>query len=97
VTGRVARGGGSVLCCVMRRERPKFDLSSSRLHSKLPEDAAWRKQQAHVDADIEGLARDPQVEQMVAEWKAAGVPVAERIQRLVRYFSKTGAEAPVRR
>lgn len=54
----------------------------SRLHSKRAEDAAWRAKQAHVDADIEGLARDADLSRFVADMKAAGVPVGERIKRL---------------
>ena len=54
----------------------------SRLHSHHAEDAAWRAEQAHVDADIEGLARDPEVSRFVSDMKVAGVPVRERIKRL---------------
>lgn len=54
----------------------------SRLHSRRAEDAAWRASQAHVDADIEGITRDPEVSRFVADMKAAGVPVRERIKRL---------------
>lgn len=54
----------------------------SRLHSKHPEDAAWRAQQAHVDADIEGMSRDAELSGFVGSMKSAGVPVAERIKRL---------------
>lgn len=54
----------------------------SRLHSKRPEDAAWRAEQAHVDADIEGLPRDAELSRFIAGMKAAGVPVGERIKRL---------------
>ena len=45
----------------------------SRLHSKDPADAAWRAQQAQVDADIEGLSRDPEIE---------GITTREMIKRL---------------
>ena len=58
----------------------------SRLHSQRAEDVAWRERQAHVDADIEGLSRDPEASQLLAEMKAAGVPVATRIERLKAYF-----------
>lgn len=54
----------------------------SRLHSRRAEDAAWRSEQAHVDADIEGLSRSMEVSRFVSDMKAAGVPVGERIKRL---------------
>ncbi|KAB2910280.1 MAG: hypothetical protein F9K29_25210 [Hyphomicrobiaceae bacterium] len=54
----------------------------SRLHSRRAEDAAWRAGQAHVDADIEGLSRDADITRFVADMKARGVPVGERIKRL---------------
>lgn len=54
----------------------------SRLHSKRAEDAAWRAGQAHVDSDIEGLARDPDLARFVSDMKAAGMPAGERIKRL---------------
>lgn len=57
-------------------------LRLSRLHSRSAEDAAWRSEQAHVDADIEGLTRDAEVSRFVADMKARGVPVGERIKRL---------------
>ena len=58
----------------------------SRLHSRRAEDAAWRASQAHVDADIEGITRDPEVSRFVSDMKAAGVPVTERIKRLKARF-----------
>jgi hypothetical protein len=60
---------------------------ASRLHSKRAEDAAWRAGQAHVDADIEGVSRDEDLSRFVAEMKASGVPVAERIKRLKHHVA----------
>lgn len=60
--------------------------NSSRLHSQLAEDADWRSQQAQVDADIEGLARDPEADRLMAEMDAAGVPIEEQIERLKTHF-----------
>ena len=48
--------------------------------------AKWRAQQADVDADIEGLARDPVAEQLVAEWDQAGISLEEQRARLIIYF-----------
>ncbi|MGD9784659.1 MAG: hypothetical protein AB7E80_01665 [Hyphomicrobiaceae bacterium] len=58
----------------------------SRLHSKRAEDAAWREHQADVDADIEGLSRDPEADRIVSEMDAAGVPMDDQIRRLKAYF-----------
>ncbi len=58
----------------------------SRLHSKDPADAAWRARQAQVDADIEGLSRDPEADRLAAEMAAAGIAPRQRIERLKAYF-----------
>lgn len=63
----------------------------SRLHSKRPEDASWRAEQAHVDADIEGLSRDVELSRFVSGMKAAEVPVGERIKRLKAHVAARGA------
>lgn len=59
---------------------------SSRLHSRRAEDSAWRSQQAQVDADIEGLARDLEAERLMAEMDASGVAIEDQIERLKAYF-----------
>jgi len=58
----------------------------SRLHSKDPVDAAWRAQQADVDADIEGLARDAGIDRLFDEMEASGVAPRERMKRLKAYL-----------
>lgn len=58
----------------------------SRLHSKRAEDAAWREHQADVDADIEGLSRDPEADRLTAEMDAGGVPIEDQIKRLKAHF-----------
>ena len=68
----------------------------SRLHSKNATDAAWRAQQAHVDADIEGLARDPQADRLVAEMDAAGLDPEQQIERLKAYFIARRDRKPAR-
>lgn len=62
------------------RQRP------SRLHSGDAADAVWRAQQAHVDADIEGLSRDREADRLVAEMDAAGIEPERQIERLKAYF-----------
>jgi hypothetical protein len=65
---------------------PRSSKRVSRLHSKDPADAAWRAGQAQVDADIEGLSRDPGADRLVAEMAAEGVAPRQRIERLKAYF-----------
>lgn len=55
--------------------------------------AEWRSQQAHVDADIEGLARDPIAEKLVEGWRKAGLSSAEQRKRLFAHFSNKDAAA----
>ena len=57
-----------------------------RYYSDHPLDAEWRRAQAHVDADIEGLSRDPVASQMAEDMIAEGIGVEERIRRLKTYF-----------
>jgi hypothetical protein len=58
----------------------------SRLHSKDPADAAWRAQQAQVDADIEGLARDAGIDRLFDQMEASNIAPRERTKRLKAYF-----------
>lgn len=60
----------------------------SRLHARNPADAAWRAQQAQVDADIEGLSRDTDAARLVAEMDASGVEPRKQIERLKTYFRR---------
>lgn len=69
-------------------------LARPSFNDPTPEAAAHRGQQAHVDADIEGLARDPQAEAMTGEMRAAGVPVAERMARLAAHLREKERLAP---
>jgi hypothetical protein len=57
-----------------------------RLRSPDPVDAQWRSDQANVDADIEGLARDPGADRLIAAMRAERLPVTEQIERIRRYF-----------
>jgi len=50
--------------------------------SQDPAAIAWRRAQAHVDCDIEGMRRDPAIEALLAQWDAEGITIAERIARL---------------
>ncbi len=56
-----------------------------RLHAQNPTDAAWRAQQARVDADIEGLRHDAGIDQFVDGMKASGIAPRQRIERLKAY------------
>ncbi len=76
---------------------PRPGKPVSRLHSKDLADAAWRAQQAHVDADIEGLARDPDNDRLVAELRAKGIAPRERIKMLIGHFKTRSREKPAGR
>jgi hypothetical protein len=58
----------------------------SRLHSNDPADAAWRAQQAQVDADIEGLARDAGIDRLFDQMEASNIAPQERVKKLKAYF-----------
>ena len=65
-----------------KHARAKHD---DRLHSQNPIDAAWRAGQARVDADIEGLRHDAEIDQFVDSMKASGIAPRQRIERLKAY------------
>lgn len=56
------------------------------LMNKLIVEARERYEQALVDADIEGLARDSEAEELAAQMDAEGVPIEDQIKRLKAYF-----------
>jgi len=66
---------------MIRKKKPL-----NRYYSDHPLDAEWRRAQADVDADIEGLARDPVADQLGEDMIAEGIGVEERIRRLKAYF-----------
>jgi len=46
------------------------------------EQSLERYESAMVDADIENLARDPEAEALIAQWREEGISVEMRIERL---------------
>lgn len=56
------------------------------LTNKMNAEARERYEQALVDADIEGLARDSEAEKLAAQMDAEGVPIEDQIKRLKAYF-----------
>ncbi|WP_146101563.1 hypothetical protein [Rhodopila globiformis] len=64
---------------------PRSTKRVGRLHAQNPADAAWRAQQAQVDADIEGLSRDAGIDRFVDDMEASGVAPRQRIERLKAY------------
>jgi hypothetical protein len=72
------------------RPRPRHDAEDPAgvdvMTSMRPEAMAWRAEQAEVDADIEGLARDPGAEALVQQMNAAGIPLDEQRERIRAYF-----------
>ncbi len=59
---------------------------TGRLHSDDPRDAAWRSQQANVDADIEGNARDGQADRLIEQMRADDIPQDEQLERIKAHF-----------
>jgi hypothetical protein len=49
-----------------------------------PDAVAWRGEQAEVDADIEGLARDAEADEL--ERQLEGLPIDEQIERTKAFF-----------
>lgn len=49
---------------------------------KTDAEALERYKSAMVDADIEGLARDPEAEALVEQWRADGVSIEAQIELL---------------
>jgi hypothetical protein len=72
----------------------KTNSRESRLHSQAPADAAWRYEQALVDADIEGLARDPEAERLIAAMTAAGLSPEQQVERITAMFLTRKAKTP---
>ena len=53
---------------------------------------AWRREQANVDADIEGLARLPETDALIAEMDRENLSPAERRERLTAFYrQKSGS------
>lgn len=59
---------------------------SPSMYGDDPASRAWRAEQARVDADIEGLARDPAAESLLAEMDRDGLSDEEQIERLTAYY-----------
>lgn len=68
------------------KDRPEI------LRDKVNMAARERYGQAMVDADIEGLARSPEIEAMIAGWDAEGVDDEEQIRRLKAHFATGSPE-----
>lgn len=51
-----------------------------------PASRAWRREQAEISNDIEGLPRDPHADAMVAALDALDLTDEQRIQALTAYF-----------
>ena len=73
---------------------PKASRAQSPFHSKDPAAAAWRAAQAHVDADIEGLSRDQNVDRMVSDMRAQGIEPRDRIKALISHFKARSTHTP---
>jgi hypothetical protein len=68
------------------REPVADEDTADLMRSMRPDAIAWRGEQAEVDADIEGLARDEGADALVRRMDAEGVPLDEQRERLRAYF-----------
>ena len=59
-------------------------MTKSRIH--IDPDALERYESAMVDADIEGIPRDPETEALVEKWRAEGLSPEARVARLVDHY-----------
>jgi hypothetical protein len=66
--------------------KPATAKRISRLYTDNPPHAAWRAQQAQVDADIEGMSDDPAADRFVAEMDSSGIKPRQQIERLKTDF-----------
>jgi len=72
----------------------RADTAAPSLISDDPASAAWRAEQARVDADIEGLHSDPETEALMAQMRRDGLSPAEKRARLDEHF-KADMAVPV--
>lgn len=56
--------------------------------------AAYRREQAEIDADIEGLAYDVTAARLMDQLRDAGLPIEERLLRLGTYLRHQDSELP---
>lgn len=68
--------------------------ASVSFNDPTPEGAAYRREQAKIDADIEGLADDPGASKLMDDLRAAGVPIEERMECLFSYLHDLEIESP---
>ena len=59
-----------------------------------PEGAAYRGEQAMIDADIEGMARDARVDEFMDGLLEAGVSTEESIHRMVTFVKDLDLDIP---
>jgi hypothetical protein len=60
-------------------------MAMGRYDSDDPKDAAWRVEQAHADAEIEGIKRHPALAAFVEQMDAEGVDPEEQIKRIIAF------------
>ena len=65
---------------------PNTKKRRGRIYSNHPDDAAWRYEQAMIDADIEGLPRDTEAELLIAEMNEQGLSPEQQIERIKQLF-----------
>jgi hypothetical protein len=73
---------------------PKTKPRAGRMHAQDPADAAWRFEQAQVDADIESLPRETEAEELIAGMVAAGISPELQIERIKSMFLARKVKTP---
>ena len=63
------------------------DKPDLRFSDNTPEGADYRAEQAHIDADIEGIARHEDTRALIAEMDRLGLSPEARLARLREHYA----------
>lgn len=66
----------------------------SMMTDNTPEARAWRREQANVDADIEGMATSSEARAFVAELDKLNLTTEERIARITAFHQQREEQSP---
>lgn len=71
-----------------------LENAPSMMTDATPEARAWRREQANVDADIEGIAKSSEAQAFVAELDKLGLTTEERIARITAFHQRRDEQSP---
>ena len=66
----------------------------SMMTDNTPKARAWRREQANVDADIEGMARNSEAQAFIAELDKLDLTTEERITRITAFHQRRDEQSP---